>query len=389
MLSLNKSHVQDILCELIRIPSINPSLSVDKNHNEMNLALFIQEWLARHRIQAVIEEVQPGRPNVYAEIGDGEGPTLCLCAHLDTVDVEAMTIPPFEPRLEGNRIYGRGSCDMKGGLAAVLSAAVALAEQSVKGKLILALVCDEEYTSVGADDFVRRHQADACILTEPSDLKMIIAHKGFRWGKVITSGKSAHGSRWDIGESAISKMGRILVELDELDQNVLRKRTDPLVGPASMHVSLIKGGTGVSTYASTCCIHIERRTLPSENMAEVQRELEEVIHKGCADAEIEWYFDRPPFSCDTQEKIVASVQQAYQQVTGKDVEIAGWGVWTDAAIFQRAGIPTVNIGPAGFGLHEPVEWVNLDSVVQTTAILFHAARSFLFIDSHQFLPISS
>lgn len=376
MLSLNKSRVEELLCELIRIPSINPNLTEEKESNEMNLAIFIQDWLAKHNIKAYIEEVEPNRPNVYAEIGEGNGPALFLCAHLDTVGVQEMTIPPFQPRIEENRVYGRGSCDMKGGLAAVLIAAIALAETGINGKLILALVCDEEYTSIGADDFVKKHHADACILTEPSSLNMVIAHKGFLWGKVTVVGKSAHGSRWDLGESAISKMGNVIVRLDELDKNTLRKRTEPLVGPASMHVSLISGGSGVSTYASACTIHIERRTLPSENIAEVQMEIEETIYSVCSDAEIEWVFHRPPFYCDPNEHIAQSVKQAFQAVMGKEVEVAGWGVWTDAAIFQQAGIPTVNIGPSGFGLHEPVEWVDLDSVVDTAAILFHAANSF-------------
>lgn len=377
MLSLNKLQVQELLCELIRIPSINPSLGIEKENNEMNIAVFVRDWLVNHNIKANIEEAQPGRPNVYAEIGDGKGATLCLCAHLDTVGIHEMKIPPFEANIEGNRVYGRGSCDMKGGLAAILSTVLALDQQGLKGgKLILALVCDEEYASIGADDFVKKHQADACILTEPSSLNMVIAHKGFIWGTVIVSGKSAHGSRWDIGESAISKMGRVLVGLDEFEKHVLRKRTETLVGPASMHVSLINGGTGISTYASTCTIHIERRTIPSENDAEVQMEMEDIIYQACPDAEIDWYFQRPPFYCSPDEKIAKSVQQAFQTVVGKEVELAGWGVWTDAAIFQQAGIPTVNLGPLGFGLHEPIEWVDLDSVVQTATILFHAANAF-------------
>ncbi|MBS0654437.1 MAG: ArgE/DapE family deacylase [Verrucomicrobia bacterium] len=376
MVPLQKPQIEKLLCDLIRIPSVNPHLTEDKESNEMNLALFVRDWLISHTIKAHIEEVEPGRPNVYAEIGDGDGKTLCFCAHLDTVGVQEMTIPPFEPTIEDKRMYGRGSCDMKGGLAAVLSAAAALATTGVKGKLILALVCDEEYASIGADDFVKRHRADGCILTEPSDLKIVMAHKGFLWAKVTVPGKSAHGSRWDIGESAISKMGSILVALDEFDKKVLRQRSDSLVGPASMHVSLINGGSGISTYASSCTVHIERRTLPSEERHEVQEEIERKIHKACPDAEIEWYFHRPSMYCDPEEPIAKSVKTAFQEVLGREGECSGFGVWTDAAIFQQAGIPTVNIGPIGFGLHEPVEWVDIDSVVQTASILFHAANSF-------------
>lgn len=376
MILFTKSQVAELLCELIRIPSINPNLEGKTENNEMELATFVYRWLLRHNIKAHIEEVEPGRPNVYAEIGAGGGKTLCLCAHLDTVGVQEMTISPFQPDIVENRVYGRGSCDMKGGLAAVLCAALALSDCGLNGKLILALVCDEEYTSIGADDYVKRHHADACILTEPSSLNLVVTHKGFLCGKVVVTGKSAHGSRWDLGESAISKAGPILVALDQLDKEVLRKRTEDLVGPASMHVSLINGGSGVSTYASTCTMHLERRTLPSENRTEVQIEIEQAIYQACPDAVIDWYLYRPPFYCDPNEEIVASVKQGFQHVMGHEVAVVGWGVWTDAAIFQHAGIPTVNIGPSGFGLHEPVEWVDLDSVVQTARILFHAANSF-------------
>ena len=324
MQSLQREPILDLLSALIRIPSVNPQLEGGES-GEMNLALFVRDWLCKHGINAHLEEVQPGRPNVYAEIGDEEGATLCLCAHLDTVGVQEMTIPPFQPTIEGNRVYGRGSCDMKGGLAAVLSAAVALAESGFRKKLLLALVCDEEFASIGADDFVRRHRADACILTEPSDLKMVIAHKGFLWGKVVTSGKSAHGSRWDIGESAIAKMGPLLTALDSFDKTVLRSRKDNLVGPASMHISLISGGTGISTYASSCTVQIERRTLPSENIESVQTELEEVIHVAAPDAHVEWPFYRPPFSCDPDEKIAQSVKHALQNVMGREAESVGWG----------------------------------------------------------------
>ncbi len=376
MHALNKGEISTLLCQLISIPSINPEFVEDKNSNEQEIATYIYNWLTARHIKAAIEEVVPGRPNVYAEIGSDDGPTLCLCAHIDTVGVQEMTISPFEPTIEGNRIYGRGSCDMKGGLAAVLSAAAALSTQSFSGKLILALVCDEEYSSIGADDFVKKHHADACILTEPSQLDLVTAHKGFLWGKVTLAGKSAHGSRWDIGDSAISKVGALLVELDKFDKTILRKRVDDLVGPASMHVSLIHGGTGVSTYASECTIHLERRTLPSEDPFSIQTELESVIQKAAPDAKVEWYFSRPSFACDPNEAIVSCVKEVFQTVMGREPKTVGWGVWTDAAIFQQAGIPTVNIGPIGFGLHEPVEWVDLDSVVKTTEILFEAAVSF-------------
>ncbi|PIC63371.1 hypothetical protein CSV79_12080 [Sporosarcina sp. P13] len=378
MSALTKTEILNLLQDLIRIPSVNPVLAPTEGHNEVKIAEFAVEWLQRHHVHAEIEYVKPGRPNVYAEVGDGDGPTLCLCAHLDTVGTDGMEIDPFEPTVEGNRVYGRGSCDMKAGAAAIMStAAILAAEGTVKGKVILALVCDEEYASIGADHFVKQHKADACILTEPSDLKMVVAHRGFLWGKITTIGRSAHGARWDIGESAITKMGSVIVGLDRLDKEVLRERTHPLVGPASMHVSLVTGGIGVSTYAPECQIQIERRTLPNESIDEIKKEIEQVVQAAAEGSKIEWFFRRDPLLCDENELIMQHVSNAYQSVVGTEVEKVGWEVWTDAAVFHEAGIPTLNIGATGFGLHEPVEWVDFDSVMKNTDILVQSARTFL------------
>jgi len=378
LLPIPKSSVLELLRYLIRIPSVNPSLSPEEGHNEVRIAEFIVEWLRRYNVEARMEFVKPGRPNVYAEVGDGDGPTLCLCAHIDTVGTAGMEIDPFEPKVEGSNVYGRGSCDMKAGVAALMVTAASLAASgSIKGKLILALVCDEEYASIGADDFVSRHKADACILTEPSDLKMVIAHRGFLWGKVTTYGRSAHGSRWDLGESAITKMANVVVGLDDLDKNVLRNRQEHLIGPASMHVSLINGGVGVSTYAPECNIDIERRTLPSENVDRIRLEIEEVVQRAVKDSKVDWYFERSPFSCDPNELIIQHVTASYESLLGQKPESFGWPFWTDAAIFQAAGIPTVNIGASGVGLHETVEWVDFDSVLINTEILIQTATTFL------------
>jgi len=170
-----------------------------------------------------------------------------------------MTIPPFEPRTEDGRIYGRGSYDMKGGVAAILAAAHSLRLRPARGTVLLALVADEEYASLGAADFVERHSADAAILTEASEGQLIIAHKGFVWVSVRTRGRAAHGSRWDLGVSAIGRMGRIIAALETFDRDVLRRREHPLVGPASQHCALVEGGVGLTTYAPECTLRVERR----------------------------------------------------------------------------------------------------------------------------------
>ncbi len=269
--------VLKLLQQLIRIPSVNPSLASDEKAGgagEAAVADYARGWLAERGIDAWLEEVAPGRPNVVARVGDGTGPTLVLCAHMDTVSADGMSIPPFEPRLNGNRVYGRGSYDMKGGAASVMAAASALGDDGVAGRVMVALVVDEEYASIGADDFVKRHKADGCIITEPTEGRLILSHKGFVWAEIITTGQAAHGSRWDLGVSAIGKMGRIVAELERFDQEQLRERTHPQVGPASIHCSVIEGGVGISTYAPECRLRVERRTLPGETPEQVADELQ-------------------------------------------------------------------------------------------------------------------
>ncbi|MBA2245021.1 MAG: M20/M25/M40 family metallo-hydrolase, partial [Gemmatimonadetes bacterium] len=250
---LSTGALVEVVQQLVRVPSVNPTLVPEEGQGETQIAAFACQWLTAHGVRAWIEEAAPGRPNAVAEVGDGDAPTLVLCAHLDTVGTAGMTIPPFEPRIENGRIYGRGSYDMKGSAGAVMAAAAALAhEGALRGTVRLALVADEEYASVGAADYVRRHPADACILTEPSEGRLVLAHKGFVWAEVVTRGRAAHGSRWDLGESAIGRMGRIIATLEEFDRTELRARTHPLVGPASLHCALISGGVGLSTYAPAC-----------------------------------------------------------------------------------------------------------------------------------------
>src|SRR5271170_8041718 len=217
MMALSRSSVLEVLQQLIRTPSVNPTLVPEEAHGEEAVANVAQQWLAANGLKSWLEYAAPGRPNAVAETGNGNGPTLVFCAHLDTVGTKGMTIPPFEPRVEGNRVYGRGSYDMKGSAAAVMCAAAALAREELSGRVLVALVADEEFASIGAQHFVKGHQADACVLTEPSEGRLILGHKGFVWAEIVTRGRAAHGSRWDLGVSAIAKMGRIIVALEKFD----------------------------------------------------------------------------------------------------------------------------------------------------------------------------
>jgi len=384
-LDILQANALDALELLIRTPSVNPSLDPENGRGEAAIATAACEWLTSHGVRSWIEEAAPGRPNAAAETGTDEGRTLVLCAHLDTVGTAGMTIPPFDPRVEGPRVYGRGGYDMKGSAAAIMAAMVALADvrahgnAPLPGRVMAALVADEEYASLGTQDFVRRHRADACVLTEPSEGRLVLAHKGFVWVEIVTRGRAAHGSRWDLGQSAIASMGRIVNALEEFDRTELRRRTHPLLGPASQHCALISGGSGLSTYAEKCVLQIERRTLPGETPEAVLQEITEAIGRTGEKAEIRSLLDRPPLVCDRDSEIAVAVRDSATAVTGSAPEEIGVGYWMDAALFAAAGIPTVNYGPAGAGAHESVEWVDLDSVTSCAQVLIETARRFLHV----------
>jgi acetylornithine deacetylase len=362
--------------ELIRIPSVNPAIAPDEAHGEGAVASFACEWLAARGVKAWLEEAAPGRPNAVAEVTGEAGPTLVLCAHLDTVGTAGMTIPPFEPQVRDGRLYGRGSYDMKGAAAAVMSAAAALRQSPFRGRLLLALVADEEHASLGAADFVRRHPADGCILTEASAGALVLAHKGFVWAEFVTHGRAAHGSRWDLGVSAIGRMGRIIAALERFDQETLRARVHDLVGPASMHCALVEGGSGLSTYSPECRLKIERRTLPGETPAQVVDELHGVVRAIGEEADITLLLDRPPLTSDRDSAIARCVRDAAVAVAGAPPAERGVAYWMDAALFAGAGIPTVDYGPDGAGAHEAVEWVDIASLVTCARVLAECGRRF-------------
>ena len=374
---LSREAVLDVLQMLVRTPSVNPTLAPDEpNAGEAAIGGAIRDWCSERGIECWLEEAAPGRPNAVARVGKGRGPTLVFCAHLDTVSTEGMTIPPFDARVEGNRVYGRGSYDMKGGAASILAAVAQLAKENIPGTVLVALVADEEYASLGAQHFVANHKADACVVTEPSEGRLILGHKGFVWASITTEGRAAHGSRWDLGVSAIAKMGRIIAAFDEFDRSELRNRKHALLGPASQHAAIIRGGAGLSTYAPTCTLEIERRSLPGETPEQVLAELRGIVASAGEQAEVKLILAQPPLICPREARIATCVRDAAEKTCGRVPEEGGVAYWMDAALFAAAGMETVNYGAAGAGEHEAVEWVGLDSVVSCAAVLAETARKY-------------
>lgn len=382
ILRVDRRYLQETLARSIRINSVNPSL-VPGAPGEAEIARFLAARLRALGAQVRLHEPAPGRVSVVGIFrGAGGGRSLMLNAHVDTVGVEGMA-EPFSARVRHGRIYGRGSYDMKGSLAACLAAARALRDAGVKlaGDLLIAAVADEEYASIGTADLLRHYRPDAAIVTEPTHLKLCLAHKGFVWLEVETLGRAAHGSRFDLGVDANLRMGRFLAELEKLEQQLRRRRPHLLVGPPSLHAALLAGGTGLSTYAARSTVKIERRTIPGETVAQVRREISAILTRLRARdtsfrARMRTLLVREPFEVSRRAAVVRAVETAAAAVLGRRPGVCGQGPWMDAALLAAAGIETVVMGPTGGGAHATEEWVELDSVEKLAAILAHAALAY-------------
>ena len=288
-----------LLCDLVAIDSVNPSL-VPGGAGEAAVADRIAAALRGAGIDVEQTEVAPGRPNVVGVVeGRAPGRALILCGHTDTVGVESMAAP-FDPVVRGGRLYGRGSQDMKSGVAAMVDAALRVARNGglSRGRLVVAAVSDEEHASAGAEVLVREYSADGAVVTEPTDLRVATAHKGFEWVEIETRGRAAHGSRPEDGRDAILHMGRVLGRLEAVEARLKVGRTHPRLGRASLHASTIDGGQALSVYPDRCVLGVERRTLVGEpsdaGLMEVQRVLSALAREdGNFDASVRQFVDAP------------------------------------------------------------------------------------------------
>jgi acetylornithine deacetylase len=369
------------LADLVAIDSVNPTL-VPGGAGERAVAEHVAGVMRSLGMEVEVHEAAPGRTSAVGRLrGTGVGRSLMLNGHLDTVGVEGME-QPFTPRIEDGRLYGRGAYDMKGSLAACLAAVRALVDSGTRlaGELIVAAVADEEDASLGTADVVARGPTDGAIVTEPTELALGLAHKGFAWFEVESRGRAAHGSRWDLGIDANLRMGRVLTEIADLERELRGRPRHAIVGPPSLHVGLIQGGTGPSTYAARSAASVERRTLPGETDETVAAEIRAAIDRArSADPSIQATLTRklvrPPFEARTGD-LVAAVENAAAVVLGRPPERVGLPFWTDAALCAAAGIETVVFGPIGAGAHETIEWVDLDSCARVAEVLARAAISY-------------
>jgi acetylornithine deacetylase len=369
---------------LVRIDSRNPTLapsSLGEGEAAEKLGAILQQW----GFSVELFDSVPGRPNLVARIGPRDAPAMMFAGHLDTVGIEGMTHDPFAADIRDGRIYGRGACDMKSGVAAMCAAALRASESvsSPRGQIIIAAVPDEEYESLGMRALMQSGlRAECAILTEPTRLAICPPHRGFVWTEIEFTGRAAHGSRHDLGIDAIRHAGLVLSELDALDKGRLREKSHRLLGRGSLHASTIEGGIGMSTYPDRCVLRIERRTIPGEtendSLAELREACENVRAKNPDfDATIKLIAAQLPSDVDESAAVVRALVTALEE-EAMAVSIEGMSAWTDAAVLNENGISAVCFGPGDIGLaHAAEEFVPISDIEKATDVLARVAWNWM------------
>ena len=371
----NNIDVLITLAELVAINSVNPSY--EGGVPEADVALYVERFFAAHGIETFRQEVLPGRFNVIARIpGRRADRRVILEAHMDTVSVRGMTIPPFEPAIRDGRLHGRGSCDTKAGLAAMMHALAAITVDGITPpcEIWLAAVVDEEYSFQGVIRLCQDLRANAAIVAEPTELRLVTASKGvLRW-RMRTRGKAAHSAKPHLGVNAISHMAAVIQALDQ-QTKTLTARSHPLLGPATLNIGQIHGGEQINFVPDLCEIAIDRRLIPGEDAEEVWAGYAQLaVHLGAE-------MDRPLLADAPLETPAASdvvhVAQRVLAALGHPIAPAGVPFGSDASKLARQGIPSIIFGPGSIDrAHAAIEYVECDQVLLAAAFFRHFILEF-------------
>jgi len=367
------SEVVDLLAQLIRIDSSNPDL-VSGAAGEGAIGDFIEQWFRSNDFEVHRLEKHSGRPSIVGiSRGNGSGKSLMLNGHIDTVSLGSYEGNGLDPVINDGKMFGRGSFDMKGGIAAMMVAAKQAKLMGHSGDLLVACVADEEAASFGTEEVLEHFKSDAGLVIEPSYLQVTMSHKGFAWFDVVIHGRAAHGSRPELGIDAIAKAGHFLVALEEYAVTLAGK-LDPILGPGTVHASLISGGEEASSYPAQCTITLERRTIPGETSESVQSELREILDSLTQSVSDFSYslipgLTRSSFKADPESEIARIAVRHLGSALGHEPLIRAEPFWTDCALLDQAGIPCLLFGVDGDGAHAASEWVTLESLEIVTETL--------------------
>jgi acetylornithine deacetylase len=374
-----------LLRDLVSLPSVNPmgrDLPADVAL-EHRVTDYLEQFFRGLGVPCERQPVAPLRANVVARIeSPGARRTLLLEAHQDTVPTDHMTVEPFAAHVEGGRLYGRGACDIKGGLAAMLACFARLARErpADRPNVVLACTVDEENTMLGVRELVRRGlRADFAVVAEPTRLNIVHAHKGaVRW-QLLTAGRSCHSSAPEQGVNAIYRMARLLVAVARYAEELRQGPADPLLGPPTMSIGLVEGGTSVNTVPDRCRAEVDRRLVGGEDPDAAPGQLAEFLRRsGDIDFPYEMtppWVREPALSPHGSEEIVRLLGAAIDaECGGHRVHAVPYG--TDAATIAWSGIPAVVFGPGDIAqAHTRDEWVDLAEVERAAAVLYRLATA--------------
>lgn len=364
------------LREYIAIPSVNPMRRSDQDPaivGERRYAEHLRQQLRRLGLDAELLG-DPDRPSVIAQatVADA-GETILIASHLDTVPVDGMEIPPFDPRVADGRVYGRGSCDTKSGMAALITALErVLAQGTLRRNVIVVGEADEELGSSGVEDVIDHlasHPPDWVIATEPTELRVVTRHKGIVHARLRASGVACHSSEPERGRSAVLALSRAVLALDELAAEIARRK-DPQLGHGTLSVGQIGGGTATNIVPDDAWLLLDRRCLPGENEVSVLAELEGMLAKHALDdVRVEWCsLEKASLATPDEDPSVRAVQAALR-VAALDPTPSSVGFGTDAGVFGAHGIPGVVFGPGSIAqAHTASEWVAIDQVEAASSI---------------------
>ena len=365
---------------LIRINSVNPDL-VPGGAGESEIVEWCARWFDEHGFE-VHRLGTTERPTVVGIArGTGGGRSIMLNGHVDTVGVAGYDGDPFAAELRDGKLFGRGAFDMKAGVAAIMSAAARASATGLAGDVIVTLVADEEFGSRGTEDVLAAFTADAAIVTEPSEMNLVLAHRGFAWFEIELTGRAAHGSMPHQGVDAIAHANLVMTAIDGLQARFDALPAHSLLGHGAVRVSMIAGGTDAATVPGSCTLTIERRTMPGDTAESVEAELRAVVESVAALTpefryELRMLVSRDAFEADPEWPIVQAVADSGVKVLGAPLPTRGEPFWTDAGLILEAGIPCLLIGVDGGGAHADTEWATTASIEQLTDILEGAIRTF-------------
>jgi acetylornithine deacetylase/succinyl-diaminopimelate desuccinylase family protein len=371
-----------LLRDLIALPSVNPmgrDLSGPEYH-ETRMTDYLAAFFAGLGVPYEKIEVFDGRCNVIAEYRGADGaPVILFDAHQDTVPVDGMVIPPFEPAVKEGRVYGRGACDVKGGMAAMLAAFARLLKEKPAGAatVVMSCTCDEESGAKGIEHLVKSwsvsRKPDFAVIAEPTELDVVVAHRGaFRW-KVRTAGRACHSSRPEDGVNAIYRMAHVLCAIEEYAAGLAgRIPPHPLCGPATLSVGIVAGGSSVNTVPDECLIEIDRRCIPGEDLSRVIPDVEDFLRQR-VDVPFEFL---PPWiramtlSDETNGPLADRLLAVIADVAGPRKKV-GVPYGTHASRTAQPGVPSVVFGPGSIAqAHTEDEWIAVDQLEQAAEVYY-------------------